>query len=143
MKTCHKCGNPKELDEFPANKTKKDGRSETCLVCKREYNRKHYEANKGYYIDKSQKRKNLARQLFKEYKSKLKCGHCGQDHPATLQFHHKDPSEKKFTISTAIGRNWPLSKIEEEIVKCEVLCANCHAILHWEDKMSGGCGGST
>ena len=134
----------KKLDEFPINKTKKDGRSETCLACKREYNKLHYQANKQYYIDKSQRRKDEAKQFFAEMKSKLRCKECGQDHPATLQFHHRDRSEKEIDISQAIGRNWSLKKIEKEIKKCTVLCANCHFILHWNEKHPPGeCDGRT
>lgn len=144
MKKCHKCKVEKELADFPVNRVKKDGRSETCLVCKREYNRLHYAANKKYYVDKAQIAKERTRRLFWELKSELSCKQCGQNHPAALHFHHTDPSVKDTEISDAIGRSWSMTKILEEMQKCEVLCANCHAILHWEEKHeSDKCTGCT
>jgi hypothetical protein len=55
------------------------------------------------------------------------CGHLG--HPDTLDFHHINPDEKRFSISRYIGggRSWEETK--EEIDKCRVLCANCHRVV--------------
>lgn len=54
------------------------------------------------------------------------CQLCGYDRcDAALQFHHKDPTQKGFTIS---GKQFiALEKALEEIKKCVLLCANCHA----------------
>lgn len=48
-----------------------------------------------------------------------------------LQFHHLDPSKKDFNISTNI-RSLRFEKIKEEIDKCILVCANCHAEIHEE-----------
>ncbi|NIT60184.1 MAG: hypothetical protein GWN00_29450 [Aliifodinibius sp.] len=59
-----------------------------------------------------------------------KCERCGFDgHPAALQFHHRDPSKKIFRISNAYKYNWE-TKIVLELEKCELVCANCHAVEH-------------
>lgn len=57
-----------------------------------------------------------------------KCQRCGwKGHPAALQFHHTDPSKKEFSING----NKLLSKERwDEVKKCELLCACCHAIEH-------------
>lgn len=69
---------------------------------------------------------------FKEVKAKLrlKCNRCPENHPATLVFHHTDPEKKGFTISARF-KHYGRQKVLEEIAKCEVLCANCHAKEHW------------
>jgi len=59
-----------------------------------------------------------------------KCSRCGWDkHPAALQFHHTDPSSKEFNLSanTLLREK---GNYEEELAKCILLCANCHAIEH-------------
>ena len=146
MKKCHKCGAKKSLGLFPKNKSKTDGRSETCLECKREYNRLHYKNNKKYYVDKAQVYKDFIREEVQKFKSELGCKICSEKHPACLHFHHRDPEQKLFEVCDAVRRSVCWSDLLEEIKKCDVLCSNCHAKLHFE--MSGKvlpseCDGST
>jgi hypothetical protein len=49
----------------------------------------------------------------------------------TLQFHHLNSEDKAFNISDAVRNAVSLDRIKEEIEKCIVLCANCHAIRHY------------
>jgi hypothetical protein len=54
------------------------------------------------------------------------CAICGySEHPAALQFHHVDPSQKAFTIRNGDMRS--LARMRAEAAKCVLLCANCHA----------------
>lgn len=58
-----------------------------------------------------------------------KCVRCGWgEHPAALDFHHKDPATKEFNIAPSLGRAMEI--LEREVDKCELLCANCHRIEH-------------
>jgi hypothetical protein len=122
----------KPLHDFSINNTRKDGRSETCLACKRAYNKTHYSNNKKYYVGKAKKARDKLKSLV--WERKLKCSRCPQDHPATLHFHHKDASKKEFTIAYAVSKGWSRRRVLAEIEKCEVMCANCHYIHHWGDK---------
>ena len=55
-----------------------------------------------------------------------KCSRCGYNRcPQALQFHHVDPTSKKFGISDGVVRAWDV--VEAELKKCILLCANCHA----------------
>lgn len=60
------------------------------------------------------------------------CATCGEGRPQCLDFHHREPADKKFVIGSAGSRSRKV--IETEMAKCVVLCRNCHAILHWEEK---------
>jgi len=56
------------------------------------------------------------------------CRKCGYNtYVGALEFHHKDPNKKDFTIS---DQNFKLSEAIKEIDKCILLCANCHRELH-------------
>ena len=44
-----------------------------------------------------------------------------------IDFDHRDPAEKSFTISQQMGRGH-ISNIVEEMAKCDAVCRNCHAI---------------
>lgn len=60
-----------------------------------------------------------------------KCGH--NDTPSVYDFHHDDPSEKEFIISNLISRkSGSFEDLLEELNKCSVLCANCHADVHFD-----------
>ncbi len=58
-----------------------------------------------------------------------KCQHCGwSGNQAAMQFHHKNPNGKDFTIGNVANKSW--DSIKFEIKKCTLLCANCHMIEH-------------
>ena len=58
-----------------------------------------------------------------------KCQKCGwSGNQAALQFHHKNPAAKEFTIGNVANKSW--NSIKKEIQKCILLCANCHSIQH-------------
>ncbi len=71
------------------------------------------------------------REWFTELKKTLSCEHCGEDHPAVLQFHHTDPSKKELGVSDMINQGSSRRRVQNEIAKCDVLCANCHFKLHY------------
>ena len=69
--------------------------------------------------------------LVKNIKESSICSHCGEDSPATLNFHHRDPSTKLFNISdAAASTKVSEEQLIDEISKCDVLCANCHNLEH-------------
>lgn len=76
----------------------------------------------------------LIRRYFQwlgEYKRSRGCGRCGVTDPRVLDFHHKSDEDKEFGIGEfrrAVG----FDRIKEEVKKCDVVCANCHRILHDE-----------
>lgn len=67
-----------------------------------------------------------------EYKGG-KCEKCGYNKcPAALTFHHIDPNEKDFGISSN-GYSRSFEKCKPELDKCMLLCMVCHAELHYEE----------
>ncbi len=75
---------------------------------RREYQRIYmqswYQKNKATHISYVRNRDLKIQLWFREYKSSLSCENCGEDHPACLDFHHIDPREKKFSVSTRRDR---------------------------------------
>lgn len=51
------------------------------------------------------------------------CKDCHEDDPIVLEFDHL--SDKDFTISQRKHQKWNV-KMRNEIIKCDVVCANCH-----------------
>src|SRR5690349_16452391 len=96
-----------------------------------EYHRRHYAKHREEVKRKALAYQQANRERLREYKSTLRCSQCGFDHPAALDFHHRDPAQKSFAIGSAVanGKSW--ATILAEIAKCDVLCRNCHAVLHF------------
>lgn len=58
-----------------------------------------------------------------------KCIHCGYSKcVGSLHFHHLDPKQKDFNISSGKYIAW--HKMQTELDKCVLLCANCHGEFH-------------
>jgi hypothetical protein len=58
------------------------------------------------------------------------CAHCGEKYPiGAMNFHHRDPAQKRMKVGEA-ARNWNDETFYSEVAKCDVVCANCHAIEH-------------
>ena len=133
MKICSVCKVEKPLTEFNKNKAKADGHGDKCRPCMKKYRKRHYRKNREEIIGKVIKRKMEIRDWLRGYKSNLVCSKCGERHPATIQFHHNDPSEKDRSIAEVVNLGWSFERIEKEISKCTVLCANCHSKEHWKE----------
>lgn len=65
------------------------------------------------------------------------CQVCGYNKcSSALHFHHRDPSTKLFTLSKSSLSQRSAEDIKNEFEKCVLLCANCHAEVHFEERRS-------
>lgn len=99
----------------------------------RKYRREWFARNKEHGREKVKERKRQLKEWLVSLKETLRCP-CGQHHIATLTFHHRDPSKKDIEISRAVSNGWSKERILKEMEKCDVLCSNCHKILHWNER---------
>lgn len=105
---------------------------------RRAANRAHYARHReqvkaAVRPHRARRRKELAA-WFNELKRQLVCVRCGEDHPACIVFHHRDPKQKDFMISKAMSAAFGRTRILAELEKCDVLCANCHTKLHAQER---------
>lgn len=114
-----------------------DPTSDSAKEALRAYRRKWYAENKDHAIAKTVERKASIRDWVNSRKGCLSCERCGENDPICLDFHHKNPSEKEITIGHAVAHGWSIERLEAEIAKCEVVCANCHRKIHREDRGTG------
>jgi predicted HNH restriction endonuclease len=99
-------------------------------------NRKRYARNPDYFIVRNAQRRQELRELIQQQKIGRVCALCGIDDWRVLDFHHREQSMKEGGIGDAVSHNWSKERILGEIAKCDTLCANCHRILHWEQRYS-------
>ena len=134
-KVCSKCKVEKSLTFFNQRIAAKDGSSSYCKQCNSESLKNHYYSNKEYYYNKSRNYYLELKEWFINYKQTLKCSKCGESRHWVLDFHHKDPSIKDGTIAQMLI-NSSKEKLLQEIDKCDVLCANCHRDLHYQERQN-------
>ena len=133
------CGSP---DCIYHQQNKKQAETKTlttryCEICgakfeTNSYNRKYCYECSPTDIEKSKKITAL-RQAMKRQAVKMrggKCEKCGYDKSIyALQFHHIDPATKSFGLSNGeTTKSW--AEYQQELQKCILLCANCHAEEH-------------
>lgn len=118
---CIKCLNEKPVEKFHVSKVVKG---------------KTYRARKCNDCIYPMKKARIAAicAFFDEQKKTMHCRDCDSVDYRTFQYHHKDPETKEFDVSDMIRSGMSIENIQIEIKKCECLCANCHQILHWEER---------
>jgi hypothetical protein len=112
-------------------KDKSRYQSEEWKEYQRNYQRSWYQRHKTKRLARIYKRKADTYEYVQNIKNQLSCVDCGERHPATLQFHHLNLEDKMFNVADAVRNGLSLDRIKKEISKCIVLCANCHAIRHF------------
>jgi predicted HNH restriction endonuclease len=101
------------------------------LLAKQETRR--YADRRQYLIKAVHKRRKKIRQMAVDYKGGC-CEVCGYNRCMdALEFHHSNSSGKDFSISDkGYTRSW--TKVQEDLDKCILLCANCHREIHAQTK---------
>jgi hypothetical protein len=130
MKQCRLCKVFKPLAQFPS-KHKKMGapRRTYCYECQREYCRQHYRDNKEAYNARRNARQRNMRRLNRlrvlQYLRDKCCIDCGESDVRVLEFDHV-AGVKTANISDICRQAVAWRRVEAELAKCVVRCANCH-----------------
>lgn len=127
----------------------KDGELQKyCKLCDEYVNIDNFYKSKNnkpltYCIKCSAKRlyecKKQLKQLCIDYKGG-KCIKCNTSYKSTrvYDFHHREPHNKDFAISSCKNYYKPklTDELKQELDKCDLLCANCHRMLHEEEDIT-------
>jgi hypothetical protein len=116
MRTCKDCNKEKPLEEFASAGIVKGVQyyRHRCVPC---------------YSKFKSVRKDALKEYIWSIKQKSTCSRCGFDDWRALQFHHKE--HKIANVSDMVRDGNSIEKLDEEISKCEIICANCHQIEHF------------
>jgi hypothetical protein len=133
MKTriCSTCKIEKPIEEFVKNKYKSSGFSWYCKLCKsaidKEYYKTHIKRQEQTKIRRDKVRK-FNKTIIKSYLQFHNCVMCNNTDIRVLEFHHRNPKEKEYCISMMLTHN--SDNLLRELNKCDIVCANCHRIIH-------------
>ena len=128
-KTCNHCLQEKDEEEFNWRYKALGVRSPTCRECAVEFNRNYYKGTfQERHLEQVKERKmavrETARDFVLDYLQEHPCEECGETDVRVLEFHHVGQKDK--AIVTLVSGGYSVERIQEEIAKCQVLCANCH-----------------
>lgn len=130
MKMLKKCRRCKILSEHGQDKKRRDSLQPICKVCRRKEGRAGYLKNSLPYKKRARIQRNKLRielrNVVETIKQNTGCRLCGERETCCLDFHHV--LRKDFHISRAMTRGRTVFK--KEIMKCAVLCSNCHRKDH-------------
>ena len=122
MKRCIKCNQDKHVIEFSKRGTQLQS---YCKECNKLYHRDHYKQNKQDYLKKNYSYKKKYVAWIRSLKNSS-CVDCGiKYNPWIMHFDHRE--NKLFGIAEAANNTISKKKVLEEIKKCDLVCANCHA----------------
>ena len=123
---CTKCGRRKSPEEFAYKNKKKKLRQTWCRACFQAHDKSKWsESKKDYFLANARRRRKETQAKVSAYLREHPCVDCGEKDPVVLDFDHVR-GRKIDCISILVRRSFSWDKIEKEISKCEVRCANCH-----------------
>lgn len=124
MKLCPCCGSSKDESEY--NK-KRAGLQPYCKLCQRNRARKQYLENKEQQLKTIRKGKKARQATSREYILELfkgGCVDCGITDPEVLEWDHL--RDKEQLISKLLAEGPSKARLDKELAKCDLVCANCH-----------------
>jgi hypothetical protein len=98
----------------------------------RPYNVAYYAAHREAELERVRVRQAATLEYLRDLRRRP-CQDCGGTFPPwVMDFDHRDPREKKFSIAAGKVLLKPRATLLEEIAKCDIVCANCHALRTYE-----------
>jgi endo-1,4-beta-mannosidase len=133
-KLCPKCNKTHSVEDFPRTGTRRRSWCKTCWKQKDiEYHAEWYKKNKEKHCARVELRRKKHSAELRKYIStiKKKCSVCGYDkYDKALEYHHINNDNKDCAIAVMVSNGYSKERINKEIAKCIVLCANCHREVH-------------
>lgn len=129
--THKKCGKCEEWKLFAEFSMKLKSRASSCKKCIASYGKEHYKKNRSKYIERAKINEEVSIKRNRAFVRALKelnpCMDCGIKYPYyVMDFDHRERSTKRADVSDLTKQAFGLETIQEEIDKCDLVCANCH-----------------
>jgi hypothetical protein len=126
----------KTLSSFPCEISIQGGVNPIVWIVDQKWERIGIKKNKDYQKANSRKHTAEYRETLREYLWNYLLTHpgaqCGQADPVVLEFHHI--GGKDMDISEMITRVSNVDRLQDELRKTMVLCANCHGRITTEER---------
>jgi hypothetical protein len=133
-KRCGRCDRVLPLTAFHRFR---NGYQPWCKACKREYAAAYYVENRAKRVTYNARQRREAAAWYLSLKAGRSCTDCGSVfHPTAMQWDHP-PGVEKVADVAAMYRG-SRARVLAEIAKCELVCANCHALRTYRRRQGAG-----
>jgi hypothetical protein len=137
QKRCGRCGVEKPLDAFHRRGAV---RQAWCKECRRVYDAAYHRATRAVRLEQKRIRRAHVWVWYRSLKQKP-CADCGGSfHHSAMHWDHLPGAEKQAEVSILMKRTQSKRRVLQEIAKCELVCANCHAVRSFERRRSSSNG---
>ena len=126
-KLCTCCGDPKPQTEFDVSQWRADRLRSHCRSCKNTQSKALYRRDPEPFKLRAYRAKKKARKEIRERVARIRtkgCRACDERDVACIEFHHVHGKDRYISHCESIPQ------LERELIKCVVLCANCHKKAH-------------
>ena len=126
MKNCPSCKRDLPLSDFHRHAQR--GYQPICKLCKSAVDAARYADDPAHHSEIRERRRIEISAWAFELKRGRFCTDCKHSfHPAAMQWDHTG-SDKTANVSDVVRNGSSKKRILAEMSKCELVCANCHAI---------------
>jgi hypothetical protein len=125
---CGRCGADKLATEF--HRRRRYGWQAWCKTCRRAYDRDYHQRTRPIWAE--------VIEWYRCLKTDKPCADCGGIfHYAAMEWDHRPGSDKVAEVSAVVAKTRSKRRVLEEIAKCDLVCANCHAVRTYIRLMNG------
>jgi hypothetical protein len=139
-KRCPRCTETLPAEQFPPNVARPDGLGSYCRRCQRLHSVESYDRHapriRPIHVEANTRRRQENRARVLEYLSWHPCVDCGERDPVVLEFDHRDGEEKEAEIARLVHDGAAWYRVQREIDKCDVRCANDHRRRHYRERLA-------
>ena len=127
---CSRCGERQPISSF--HHSSRRGRQAWCKSCRKEYDAAYWQKTRQTRVHFRRLRQEELECWHRRIKETTPCADCrGHFHHAAMHFDHLPGEPKRLEVSTLVHRG-ARRAVMHEITKCELVCANCHAVRTYE-----------
>lgn len=145
IRICSGCDRALPIDEFGIKDRATGLRRTRCRDCVRTYSQAHYQEHRESYIRRAKASNHLVIEAKRAIVARMRCQPChdcrGTFPPYCMEFDHRSGRDatgrnSPEAIANAKNSNHSVSRLEAELARCDVVCANCHAIRTHQRKQA-------
>ena len=100
-----------------------------CKACRREYDAAYHRRTRALRIEQKRRYRKELVNWYRNLKHDRPCADCGGVfEPAAMAWDHRPGVLKTANVSDLVERTRSRKRLLAEIAKCDLVCANCHAV---------------